>query len=148
MMVKSFSQDGYSPMKKSTSNSVLRGRGMTAAASNELYRTNLAKGQTGLSIAFDLPTQTGWVADGVLHIAVRHVPRLQALRQRPQQVGLAAARRSGDEHHPVHGATTQASSWARRLGGSRSRPIATTRVWRGLPAGQSESSIEKRLPQR
>ena len=32
----------------------------TAAASNELYRTNLAKGQTGLSIAFDLPTQTGY----------------------------------------------------------------------------------------
>ncbi|MEM9565214.1 MAG: protein meaA [Actinomycetota bacterium] len=31
----------------------------TAAASNELYRTNLAKGQTGLSVAFDLPTQTG-----------------------------------------------------------------------------------------
>jgi (2R)-ethylmalonyl-CoA mutase len=31
----------------------------TAKASNELYRTNLAKGQTGLSIAFDLPTQTG-----------------------------------------------------------------------------------------
>ena len=30
----------------------------TAQASNELYRTNLAKGQTGLSIAFDLPTQT------------------------------------------------------------------------------------------
>jgi (2R)-ethylmalonyl-CoA mutase len=32
----------------------------TAEASNELYRTNLAKGQTGLSIAFDLPTQTGY----------------------------------------------------------------------------------------
>jgi methylmalonyl-CoA mutase N-terminal domain/subunit len=32
----------------------------TARASNELYRTNLAKGQTGLSIAFDLPTQTRW----------------------------------------------------------------------------------------
>src|SRR3977135_89622 len=32
----------------------------TARASNELYRTNLAKGQTGLSIAFDLPTQTGY----------------------------------------------------------------------------------------
>ena len=31
----------------------------TAKASNELYRTNLAKGQTGLSIAFDLPTQIG-----------------------------------------------------------------------------------------
>jgi methylmalonyl-CoA mutase N-terminal domain/subunit len=32
----------------------------TAKASNELYRTNLAKGQTGLSIAFDLPTQIGY----------------------------------------------------------------------------------------
>ena len=35
----------------------------TAKASNELYRTNLAKGQTGLSIAFDLPTQTGYDPD-------------------------------------------------------------------------------------
>ncbi|MSV82157.1 MAG: protein meaA [Actinobacteria bacterium] len=35
-------------------------------ASNELYRTNLAKGQTGLSIAFDLPTQTGYDPDHVL----------------------------------------------------------------------------------
>lgn len=38
----------------------------TAAASNQLYRTNLAKGQTGLSIAFDLPTQTGYDPDHVL----------------------------------------------------------------------------------
>ena len=38
----------------------------TAAASNNLYRTNLAKGQTGLSIAFDLPTQTGYDPDHVL----------------------------------------------------------------------------------
>jgi ethylmalonyl-CoA mutase len=38
----------------------------TAAASNELYRTNLAKGQTGLSIAFDLPTQTGYDPDQLL----------------------------------------------------------------------------------
>ncbi len=35
----------------------------TAAASNALYRTNLTKGQTGLSIAFDLPTQTGYDPD-------------------------------------------------------------------------------------
>lgn len=35
----------------------------TAKASNILYRTNLAKGQTGLSIAFDLPTQTGYDSD-------------------------------------------------------------------------------------
>ena len=38
----------------------------TAAASNQLYRTNLAKGQTGLSIAFDLPTQTGYDPDHLL----------------------------------------------------------------------------------
>ena len=38
----------------------------TAAASNQLYRTNLAKGQTGLSIAFDLPTQTGYDPDHIL----------------------------------------------------------------------------------
>jgi (2R)-ethylmalonyl-CoA mutase len=38
----------------------------TAAKSNELYRSNLAKGQTGLSIAFDLPTQTGYDSDHVL----------------------------------------------------------------------------------
>ncbi|MGA1503606.1 MAG: protein meaA [Ilumatobacteraceae bacterium] len=38
----------------------------SAEASNELYRTNLAKGQTGLSIAFDLPTQTGYDPDHVL----------------------------------------------------------------------------------
>src|SRR3712207_589831 len=35
----------------------------SAKASNELYRRNLAKGQTGLSVAFDLPTQTGYDAD-------------------------------------------------------------------------------------
>jgi (2R)-ethylmalonyl-CoA mutase len=38
----------------------------TAKASNELYRGNLAKGQTGLSVAFDLPTQTGYDSDHLL----------------------------------------------------------------------------------
>jgi len=38
----------------------------TAKASNELYRTNLTKGQTGLSIAFDLPTQTGYDPDHIM----------------------------------------------------------------------------------
>jgi ethylmalonyl-CoA mutase len=38
----------------------------TAEASNELYRNNLAKGQTGLSVAFDLPTQTGYDPDSIL----------------------------------------------------------------------------------
>ena len=38
----------------------------TAHASNELYKSNLAKGQTGLSVAFDLPTQTGYDSDHIL----------------------------------------------------------------------------------
>ena len=38
----------------------------TAKASNKLYRSNLDKGQTGLSVAFDLPTQTGYDSDHVL----------------------------------------------------------------------------------
>src|SRR5258705_12808791 len=38
----------------------------SARRSNELYRRNLAKGQTGLSVAFDLPTQTGYDPDAPL----------------------------------------------------------------------------------
>ncbi len=38
----------------------------TASASNALYKTNLSKGQTGLSVAFDLPTQTGYDSDDIL----------------------------------------------------------------------------------
>ncbi len=38
----------------------------TAQASNALYRKNLAAGQTGLSVAFDLPTQTGYDCDHIL----------------------------------------------------------------------------------
>ena len=59
----------------------------TAAASNALYRTNLAKGQTGLSVAFDLPTQTGYDADdplargevGKVGVPVSHVGDMRAL---------------------------------------------------------------------
>jgi (2R)-ethylmalonyl-CoA mutase len=59
----------------------------TARASNELYRRNLAKGQTGLSIAFDLPTQTGYDADhelargevGKVGVPVAHKGDMHAL---------------------------------------------------------------------
>lgn len=59
----------------------------TAKASNELYRTNLSKGQTGLSIAFDLPTQTGYDSDHVLArgevgkvgVPISHLGDMQAL---------------------------------------------------------------------
>ena len=59
----------------------------SAAASNALYRRNLAKGQTGLSVAFDLPTQTGYDADdplargevGRVGVPVAHLGDMRAL---------------------------------------------------------------------
>lgn len=59
----------------------------TASASNALYRSNLAKGQTGLSVAFDLPTQTGYDSDHVLArgevgkvgVPVNHLGDMRAL---------------------------------------------------------------------
>ncbi|MGE0653390.1 MAG: methylmalonyl-CoA mutase family protein, partial [Alphaproteobacteria bacterium] len=59
----------------------------TAARSNELYRSNLQKGQTGLSIAFDLPTQTGYDSDdlmargevGKVGVPVCHLGDMKAL---------------------------------------------------------------------
>ncbi|MET0157951.1 MAG: methylmalonyl-CoA mutase family protein, partial [Acidimicrobiales bacterium] len=59
----------------------------TASASNALYRTNLAKGQTGLSIAFDLPTQTGYDPDhplargevGKVGVPVAHLGHMRTL---------------------------------------------------------------------
>src|SRR6185295_3330230 len=59
----------------------------TPAESNKLYRANLAKGQTGLSVAFDLPTQTGYDADhplakgevGKVGVPVGHLGDMRAL---------------------------------------------------------------------
>jgi ethylmalonyl-CoA mutase len=59
----------------------------SAATSNELYRRNLAKGQTGLSVAFDLPTQTGYDPDdelargevGKVGVPVSHIGDMRTL---------------------------------------------------------------------
>jgi (2R)-ethylmalonyl-CoA mutase len=59
----------------------------SAAASNALYRTNLQRGQTGLSIAFDLPTQTGYDSDhalakgevGKVGVPINHLGDMTAL---------------------------------------------------------------------
>jgi (2R)-ethylmalonyl-CoA mutase len=59
----------------------------SAKASNELYRTNLNKGQTGLSVAFDLPTQTGYDSDhhlargevGKVGVPISHIADMEAL---------------------------------------------------------------------
>jgi ethylmalonyl-CoA mutase len=67
----------------------------TARESNRLYRQNLAKGQTGLSIAFDLPTQTGLDSDhplargevGKVGVAISHIGDMRALFE---EIPLAA----------------------------------------------------------
>ncbi|HBH40659.1 MAG TPA: protein meaA, partial [Rhizobiales bacterium] len=59
----------------------------TAKASNELYRKNLGKGQTGLSVAFDLPTQTGYDSDhplargevGKVGVPISHLGDMRSL---------------------------------------------------------------------
>ncbi len=59
----------------------------TASASNALYRNNLSKGQTGLSVAFDLPTQTGYDSDhplakgevGKVGVPISHIGDMRAL---------------------------------------------------------------------
>lgn len=59
----------------------------SAKASNELYRTNLSRGQTGLSVAFDLPTQTGYDSDhplargevGKVGVPINHIGDMEAL---------------------------------------------------------------------
>jgi methylmalonyl-CoA mutase len=66
----------------------------SAQASNALYRTNLERGQTGLSIAFDLPTQTGYDSDHPL--AMGEVGKV-VTPDRPEdsEVARRATRRSG-----------------------------------------------------
>ena len=71
----------------------------SAAASNKLYRRNLAKGQTGLSVAFDLPTQTGYDPDHVLsrgEVGKVGVPisHLGDMRQLFDEIPLAGANTS------------------------------------------------------
>src|SRR5215207_1250205 len=59
----------------------------SATASNALYRRNLSKGQTGMSVAFDLPTQTGYDPDaelargevGKVGVPVSHLADMRAL---------------------------------------------------------------------
>ncbi len=59
----------------------------SAEASNNLYRENLKKGQTGLSVAFDLPTQSGYDSDHILSkgevgkvgVPISHIGNMQTL---------------------------------------------------------------------
>ena len=103
----------------------------TAAASNELYRTNLAKGQTGLSIAFDLPTQTGYDPDspmargevGKVGVPVAHLGHMRTL--------LDGIPPGADEHvdddQRHRGVAARALRRQRRGAGRRRRPSCAAR---------------------
>ena len=78
----------------------------TAKASNELYRKNLAKGQTGLSVAFDLPTQTGYDSDhqlargevGKVGVPISHLGDMRSLFD-----GIPLAEEQGADHAKLTG---------------------------------------------
>ena len=93
----------------------------TAKASNALYRTNLAKGQTGLSIAFDLPTQTGYAPDspeaagevGKVGVPVAHRGHMNELMD---SIPVETMNTSIIDQRPMKSSTRQArvrsSRWA------------------------------------
>ena len=92
----------------------------TARASNELYRTNLAKGQTGLSIAFDLPTQTGYDPDAPE--AAGEVGKVGRPRGPPGPHARAArGHPRGDDEH-LHDDQRHRGVAARALRGPRAGP--------------------------
>ena len=111
----------------------------SARASNELYRTNLAKGQTGLSVAFDLPTQTGYDPDhplargevGKVGVPVPHLGEMRdAVRRHP-------ARR--DEH--VDDDQRDRDVAARHVPRARRRAGRRRRVARGHDAERHREGV-------
>ena len=102
----------------------------TAQESNELYRKNLAKGQTGLSVAFDLPTQTGYDSDhplakgevGKVGVPISHLGDMRALfdgdpARRDEHV---------DDHQRDGGVAARALCRARRRAGRAARQAQGT----------------------
>ena len=99
----------------------------TARESNRLYRANLAKGQTGLSIAFDLPTQTGYDSDhplargevGKVGVAISHIGDMRALFD-----GIPARRDEHVDDHQRHRAVADGALYRgrRRAGRAARRP--------------------------
>ena len=121
----------------------------SAAASNALYRRNLAKGQTGLSVAFDLPTQTGYDPDhelargevGKVGVPISHIGDMRALFD---GIPLAEANTS-----MTINATGDVAARALRRPSPRSRPRPRARsgeVWRSWPAPRRTTSSRSTCP--
>jgi (2R)-ethylmalonyl-CoA mutase len=103
----------------------------SAAASNELYRRNLAKGQTGLSVAFDLPTQTGYDPDeelakgevGKVGVPVSHIGDMRRLFE---GIPLAEANTSMTINAPAMWLLALYVAVAEEQGADRARLAGTT----------------------
>ena len=103
----------------------------TAAASNRLYRTNLARGQTGLSVAFDLPTQTGYDSDhplakgevGKVGVPVCHLGDMETLFE---GIPLAEMNTSMTINAPAPWLLALYVAAAERQGASRAQLNGTT----------------------
>ena len=103
----------------------------TAKASNELYRRNLAKGQTGLSVAFDLPTQTGYDSDhplargevGKVGVPISHLGDMRSLFD-----GHPARRDEHLDDHQRHGRLAARALRRARRGAGRRRAKLTGTV--------------------
>jgi ethylmalonyl-CoA mutase len=103
----------------------------SAAASNELYRRNLAKGQTGLSVAFDLPTQTGYDPDdelakgevGKVGVPVSHIGDMRRLFE---GIPLADANTSMTINAPAMWLLALYVAVAEEQGASRAQLAGTT----------------------
>ena len=116
----------------------------SARASNELYRLNLAKGQTGLSIAFDLPTQTGYDGDdplavgevGKVGVPIAHIDDMEALfdgipLERDEHV-------DDDQRHRRRGCSRCTSRCAERRASIPKRPAGhdAERHHQGVPVAR------------
>jgi ethylmalonyl-CoA mutase len=136
----------------------------TAAASNALYRTNLAKGQTGLSVAFDLPTQTGYDPDDALSrgevgkVGVP-IPHLGEMRRLFADIPLTEMNTSmtinatamwllalyqvvAEEQHGVStGSTDERQDVAHRLAGTTQNDIVKEYLSRGTYVFPPEHSL-------
>ena len=116
----------------------------TARESNRLYRQNLAKGQTGLSIAFDLPTQTGFDSDhplargevGKVGVAISHIGDMRALFE---EIPLASMNTSMTINATapwlmaLYIATADEQGARARRSRARPRTTSSRNIWRAAP---------------
>ena len=121
----------------------------TPAESNKLYRANLAKGQTGLSVAFDLPTQTGYDSDHILArgevgkvgVPIGHLGDMRALFD---QIPLEQMNTSMTINAPAAWLLALYASLAEEQGADPRKLTGTTQNSRNISRAAPTSSRQRR----